>query len=43
MAGRDATDLRNYHICLDSSLLPIPEIVDLLIHCIRRRIHSHSL
>ena len=37
MIGREEGDARNYHLCLDTSSLPLPEIADLLTDFIRRR------
>jgi len=37
MIGREEDDARNYHLCLDTSSLPLPEIADLLTDFIRRR------
>ena len=37
MIGRAEDDARNYHLCLDTSSLPLPEIADLLTDFIRRR------
>ena len=37
MIGREEDDARNYHLCLDTSSLPLPEIADLLTDFVRRR------
>ena len=37
MIRREEDDARNYHLCLDTSSLPLPEIADLLTDFVRRR------
>lgn len=37
MIGRDRDDAKNYHLCLDTSSLPFPELADLLTNFIRRK------
>lgn len=37
MTGREAQDARLYHLCLDSSTLPLDEITDLVISLVKRR------
>jgi cytidylate kinase len=37
MIGREWEDARNYHLCVDTSLLPLPEIADRLADFVRRR------
>ncbi len=37
MIGREEEDARNYHLCLDTSSLPLPEVADLLTDFVRRR------
>lgn len=37
MIDREEDDARNYHLCVDTSSLPLPEIADLLTDFIRRR------
>ena len=37
MIGRDWDDATNYHLCLDTSSLPLPDIADLLTDFVRRR------
>lgn len=38
MTGREWGNAKNYHLCLDTSSLPFPEIADFLTDYIRRRI-----
>lgn len=37
MLGREEDDARSYHLCLDTSSLPLPQIADLLADFVRRR------
>ena len=37
MIGRNWDDATNYHLCLDTSCLPMPDIADLLTDFVRRR------
>ena len=37
MIGREEDDARNYHLCIDTSILPLPEIADRLTDFIRRK------
>ncbi len=37
MIGHDEDDARNYHLCVDTSALPLPQIADLLTDFIRRK------
>lgn len=37
MTGHDAMDVRNFHLCLDSSSLPLDEVIDIALDYIRRR------
>lgn len=38
MIGRDWACADNYHVCVDTSMLPLPELVERLIHFIGRRL-----
>ncbi|RYG72004.1 cytidylate kinase-like family protein [bacterium] len=38
MTDCEATDARRYHLCLDSSTLPFPEIIDLIIEFVQRKV-----
>ena len=38
MIGRDWACADNYHVCVDTSMLPLPELVDRLVHFIGRRL-----
>lgn len=38
MVGRDWDSAKNYHLCLDTSSLPLPEISDFLTDFVRRKI-----
>jgi cytidylate kinase len=40
MTGRTWDDARNYHLCIDTSSLPLPEIADLLTDFVRRKTGS---
>jgi cytidylate kinase len=42
VTGRDAADARNYHLCLDSSMLPLAEIADLVSRFVQRRVDTSS-
>ena len=42
MIGKEEYDARYYHLCLDTSLLPLPETAALLTDFIRRRTAEHS-
>ena len=37
MVGQDWGDARHYHLCLDTSTLPLPELADLLTDFVRRK------
>ncbi len=37
MIGHEEDDARNYHLCVDTSALPLPQIADLLTDFIRRK------
>ncbi len=37
MIGRDWTDATNYHLSIDTSILPLPEVAELLTDFVRRR------
>ncbi len=37
MIDREENDARNYHLCLDTSSMPLPEILDFLTDFVRRR------
>ena len=37
MVGKGWDDARNYHLCLDTSILPLPEIADFLTQFVRRK------
>ena len=37
MIGKDWDDATNYHLCLDTSSLPLPDVADLLTDFVRRR------
>jgi len=38
MIGRDWACADNYHVCVDTSMLPLPELVERLVHFIGRRL-----
>jgi hypothetical protein len=38
MIGRDWACADNYHVCVDTSMLPLPELIDRLVHFIGRRL-----
>ncbi|MBV9851066.1 MAG: cytidylate kinase-like family protein [Armatimonadetes bacterium] len=37
MTGREWDDAKNYHLCVDTSALPLPEIADFLTDFVRRK------
>lgn len=37
MISREENDARNYHLCVDTSALPLPEILEILADFVRRR------
>ncbi len=43
MIGRGWDDAEKYHLCLDTSFLPLPQIADLLTDFVRRRTGGHTL
>ena len=42
MIGRDWACADNYHVCVDTSMLPLPELVDRLVHFIGRRLGAEQ-
>jgi cytidylate kinase len=42
MIGKDEYDARSYHLCLDTSSLPLPETADLITDFVRRRTSEAS-
>jgi cytidylate kinase len=42
MIGPDWDDATNYHLCLDTSFLPLPEIAEILTDFVRRRTQSSN-
>jgi cytidylate kinase len=42
VTGRDAADARHYHLCLDSSMLPLAEVADLVSRFVQRRVDTSS-
>ena len=43
MIGRDWACADNYHVCVDTSMLPLPELIDRLVHFIGRRLGAKPL
>ena len=39
MTGRNWTAAENYHLCIDSSTLPLPQLSDFIVEFIRRKIN----
>ena len=37
MTGKEWACAENYHLCLNTSLLPLPEIAEIIIEYIKRR------
>ena len=42
MVGRGWDDAENYHLCLDTSCLPLPQIAEILTDLVRRRTAAHG-
>jgi cytidylate kinase len=42
MIGREEDDAKNYHLCLDTSVLPLPELSDLLTAFIKSKTNGYK-